>query len=132
MITRNVGFSLLVAFGLIGARLAATWAANAELAGPDFPERPWRRPDRTGPGRVSNPVAKHVSCTHAGADKAAAKRFMGLVMVLGGLVYAGAFLFAPVELAPWIGMGAVITALLVTTLRFLLARKGAQSGTDGN
>lgn len=132
MITRNVGFSLLFAFGLIAASLAAVWASNAELTGPDFPDRVAGALTGLILAVFSNAVAKRIGGGETSAGKAAAKRFMGLAMVLGGLAYAAAFLFAPLELARWIGMGAVITALLVTAVRFLAGRKGAQAGPDGH
>lgn len=43
-----------------------------------------------------------------------AKRVAGWSMVLSGLVYAGAFAFAPMDLALPLGCGAVIAGLVVT------------------
>jgi len=130
MITRKIGFSLLIAFILIGAGLASAWAANAELTGPEFP-------DRVGGVLIglilalfSNAVAKRISHRAVCADRAAAKRFVGLTMVLAGLVYAGAYLFAPLELARWVGMGAVITALIAGAARLFSTTRGAQAGSD--
>ncbi|WP_339744411.1 hypothetical protein [uncultured Maricaulis sp.] len=132
MITRNVGFSLLTALGLIAASLAAVWASNAEMAGPDFPGRVSGAITGLILAVFSNAVAKRIGGGETSAGKAAAKRFMGLALVLGGVAYAAAFLFAPIDLARWIGMGAVITALLVTAARFWAGRKDAQAGPDDN
>lgn len=132
MITRNIGFSLLLALGLIAASLAAVWASNADLTGPGFPDRVAGVLTGLILAVFSNAVAKRIGGGEASAGKAAAKRFMGIAMVLGGVVYAGAFLFAPLEFARWIGMGAVIAALIVTALRFVAGRKGVQGGPDGN
>lgn len=48
----------------------------------------------------------------AGARKA--KRVAGWSMVLSGLIYAGAFAFAPMDVALPLGCGAVIAGLAVT------------------
>ncbi len=132
MITRNIGFSLLLALALIGAKLASVWAANNELVGPEIP-------DRLGGVLIgmilvlfSNAVAKRIGPRPACAGKAAAKRFVGLAMVLAGLVYAAAFLLAPLEMARWVGMGAVITALIAGAVRLLAPTGGAQAGPDHN
>ena len=131
MITRNVAFSLILAIGFVGLCLAATLASSADLVSPGFPDRV----AGVGTGLIlalfSNVLAKRI--TGAPSDgKQGAKRFMGLAMVLGGLAYAGAFLLAPVDLAPWIGMSVVITAMILTALRFLAGRKAFPSGPDAD
>ncbi|WP_417490308.1 hypothetical protein [Maricaulis sp.] len=127
MITRNIGFSLLLAFGLIAAALAANWAADASLTGPDFPDRISGALIGLILAVFSNAVAKRFPGRAPAAGAAAPKHFMGLAMVLGGLAYAAAFLFAPIDLARWIGMGAVIAALIVTALRILAGGRAAGS-----
>ena len=131
MITRNVAFSLILAIGFIGLCLAATLASSADLVSSDFPDRV----AGVGTGLIlalfSNVLAKRIAGAPS-AGKQGAKRFMGLAMVLGGLVYAGAFLLAPVDLAPWIGMSVVITAMILTALRFVAGRKASRSGPDAD
>jgi hypothetical protein len=127
MITRNVAFSLILAIGFVGICLAATLASSADLVGTDFPDRI----AGVGTGLIlamfSNVVAKRITGVPSAGGQGA-KRFMGLAMVLAGLVYAGAFLLAPVDLAPWIGMAVVVTALIVTALRFLAGRRPSRPG----
>lgn len=131
MITRNVAFSLILAIGFIGICLAAALASSADLVSSDFPDRV----AGVGTGLIlalfSNVLAKQITGAPA-PGKAGAKRFMGLAMVLAGLAYAGAFLLAPVELAPGIGVGVVVTAMIVTALRFLADRKASPSGPDAD
>lgn len=131
MITRNVAFSLILAIGFVGICLAAALASSAELVSTDFPDRV----AGVGTGLIlalfSNVLAKRIAGA-ASPGKEGAKRFMGLAMVLAGLVYAGAFLLAPIDLAPLIGVGVVATAMIVTALRFLAGRKAAKPGPDGN
>lgn len=43
-----------------------------------------------------------------------AKRVAGWSMVLSGLIYAAAFIFAPMQAAIWLGCGAVATGIAVT------------------
>lgn len=48
------------------------------------------------------------------ANARKAKRVTGWAMVLSGLVYAGAFVFAPISTAVFLGGGAVILGLAVS------------------
>ena len=131
MITRNVAFSLILAIGFVGICLAAALAKSADLVSPDFPDRV----AGIGTGLIlalfSNVLAKRIAGAPS-AGQQGARRFMGLAMVLGGLVYAGAFLLAPVDLAPWIGMGVVITAMILTALRFLAGRAAPHPDPDAD
>lgn len=45
-----------------------------------------------------------------------AKRVAGWSMVISGFIYAGAFIFAPMQVAIWLGCGAVATGIVVTIL----------------
>ena len=49
---------------------------------------------------------------HAGARKA--RRVAGWSLFLSGLVYAGLFAFAPLKLAAWGGVAAVVAGIAVT------------------
>ena len=49
-----------------------------------------------------------------GARKA--KRVAGWSMVISGLIYAGAFIFAPMQMGIWIGCGAVVVGIAITFL----------------
>jgi hypothetical protein len=126
MITRNVAFSFILAIGFVGICLASVLAKSADLVGADFPDRV----AGVGTGLIlaifSNVLAKRMAGTPA-PGKDGARRFMGLAMVLAGLVYAGAFLLAPVELAPRIGVVVVVIAMIVTAVRFLVGGKASRS-----
>ncbi|WP_339740912.1 hypothetical protein [uncultured Maricaulis sp.] len=126
MITRNVAFSFILALGFVGICLASVLARSADLVGAGFPDRV----AGVGTGLIlalfSNVLAKRIAGTPA-PGKDGARRFMGLAMVLAGLVYAGAFLLAPVELAPRIGVAVVVIAMIVTAIRFLAGGKASRS-----
>lgn len=51
----------------------------------------------------------------------ALRRFAGMSMVLGGLGYMAAWMFAPLESAAWLGGAVVATALLAVVVRFVMA-----------
>jgi len=53
-----------------------------------------------------------------------AKRVAGWSMVISGLIYAAAFVFAPMQVAIWLGCGAVAIGIAITVL--YCARLSAQ------
>jgi hypothetical protein len=55
------------------------------------------------------------------------KRVGGWAMALGGLVYAGAWAFAPIKLAVFVGCGALLAGLAVTIGYCLLLRARAKA-----
>lgn len=60
-----------------------------------------------------NRIPKAFVASEAGRK---AKRVAGWSMVLSGLVYAGAFIFAPMQWAIWLGCGAVVLGIAVTMI----------------
>ena len=47
----------------------------------------------------------------------AARRFFGLALVVGGLVHAFAWLLAPLDIANWLSMAAVVLAMIAGLVR---------------
>ena len=60
-----------------------------------------------------NRIPKAFASTQAGRK---AKRVAGWSMVISGLIYAGAFIFAPMQWAIWLGCGAVAAGIAITVL----------------
>jgi len=134
MITRSIRGSLVLAAILLGSAFGLSLLADFNWVGPDMPDRvtqviiglvlvvfgnaTGKREQDADPVRDGNPAMM------------AARRFFGLALVLGGLVHAGAWLLAPLELANTVSMVAVITALAVGLARIALAVIG-QSETRG-
>ncbi len=116
MITRSLKGSLALAAILLATAYGVSLLADFDWVGPDMPDRvtqvmiglvlvlfgnaTGKRPADADPAREGKPGLM------------AARRFFGLALVIGGLVHAGAWLLAPLEMANTLSMAAVIAALV--------------------
>ncbi|WP_297736248.1 hypothetical protein [uncultured Maricaulis sp.] len=116
MITRSLKGSLALAAILLATAYGMSLLADFNWVGPDMPDRvtqvmiglilvlfgnaTGKRPRNADPACDSKPGLM------------AAQRFFGLALVIGGLIHAGAWLLAPLEMANTLSMVAVIIALI--------------------
>ncbi|PWF49102.1 hypothetical protein C7C56_008205 [Massilia glaciei] len=117
-----MGRSILAAAFILGASAALAWLA------PDYISAEWsQRLLGALLGAVvvaySNAIPKILTARARAASSPAAdqaaRRFAGWSLVLGGLGYMGASLFAPIGMASLVGAGLLGTGLLLAVLRCL-------------
>ncbi|WP_291845521.1 hypothetical protein [Maricaulis sp.] len=125
MITRSIKGSLALAAILLITAYGLSLLAGFDWVGPEMPDRvvqaliglvlvlfgnaTGKRPADADPACEGNPGLM------------AAQRFFGLALVIGGLVHAGAWLVAPLDLASTLSMAAVIAALIAGLVRVAYA-----------
>lgn len=124
MIIRSIKGSLVLAAGLILAALALVYASGQGWIGDDMD----RRLVQALIGAIlvvfGNAMGKRAPDETARPEPrpgmGAARRFFGLALVVGGLVHALSWLFAPLAIANWLSMAAVVLAMLAGLARVAL------------
>jgi hypothetical protein len=125
MITRSLKGSIALAAVLLITAYGLSLLADFNWVGADMPDRvvqvmiglilvlfgnaTGKRPSEADPARDGKPALM------------AARRFFGLALVIGGLVHAGAWLLAPLELASTLSMVAVMAAVAAGLARIAYA-----------
>ncbi|RKQ89578.1 hypothetical protein [Maricaulis maris] len=116
MITRSVKGSLALAAILLATAFGLSLLAGFNWVGPDMPDRVVQVMIGLVLVLFGNATGKRpADADPAGGGKPglmAARRFFGLALVVGGLIHAGAWLVAPLDLANTLSMAAVIAALI--------------------
>ncbi|OLF80752.1 hypothetical protein AWH62_14735 [Maricaulis sp. W15] len=116
MITRSVKGSLALAAILLATAFGLSLLADFNWVGPDMPDRVVQVMIGLVLVLFGNATGKRpADADPAGEGKPglmAARRFFGLALVVGGLIHAGAWLVAPLDLANTLSMAAVIAALI--------------------
>jgi hypothetical protein len=121
MITRSIKGSLVLAAGLILAALALAYASGQGWIGADMDKRLVQALIGAILVLFGNAVGKRLPDEAAKPEPrpsmGAARRFFGLALVVGGLVHALSWLFAPLDVANWLSMAAVVLAMLAGLTR---------------
>jgi 4-hydroxybenzoate polyprenyltransferase len=134
MITRSIRGSLVLAAILLASAYGLSLLADFNWVGPDMPDRVTQVMIGLILVLFGNATGKREKDADPADDGKpalmAARRFFGLALVLGGLVHAGAWLLAPLELANTVSMVAVIAALVAGLARVAYAVIG-QRETPG-
>lgn len=103
--------SLLWAGGVLAVALLASLARSQGLIDQDAGHRIILGVIGLMVVAYGNRIPKAFTRTREGRNS---KRVAGWAMVLSGLVYAAAFVFAPIDIAVVVGCGAVIAGLMTT------------------
>ncbi|MBO6765558.1 hypothetical protein [Maricaulis sp.] len=133
MITRSIKGSLALAGGLILAAILFALAARQGWIGDNMDTRLVQALIGAILVVFGNAVGKREPGAETQPDPrpglAAARRFFGLALVIGGLVHTLSWLFAPLEIANTLSMAAVILAMLIGLARvaWSLRRPGAST-----
>lgn len=134
MITRSIRGSLVLAAILLITAYGLSLLADFNWVGADMPDRVTQVMIGLVLVLFGNATGKREKDADPTGDGKpalmAARRFFGLALVLGGLVHAGAWLLAPLDLANTISMVAVIAALVAGLARVAYAVLG-QRQTPG-
>lgn len=109
--SKDLKRSLLWAGGILTIALLASLARSQGLINQDAVQRIVLGVIGLMVVAYGNRIPKALARTQEGRN---AKRLVGWVMVLSGLIYAGAFVFAPIDIAVVVGCGAVIAGLITT------------------
>ena len=125
MITRSLRGSLVLAAILLASAYGLSLLADFNWVGPDMPDRVTQVMIGLILVLFGNATGKREKDADPAGDGTpalmAARRFFGLALVLGGLVHAGVWLMAPLDLANTVSMVAVIIALLAGLARVAYA-----------
>ena len=120
--TFSLGRSVLAAALIIGASAALAWLAPAYIS-TEWAQRLLGVLLGAVVVAYSNSIPKILTARARAASSAAAdqaaRRFAGWSLVLGGMGYMGAALFAPIGMANLIGAALLGTGLLLAVLRCL-------------
>jgi cobalamin synthase len=111
--TKALKNSLTWGIGILILALMASWARTQGLIDQEATTRIVLAATGLMVVAFGNRIPKAVT-TSAGGRKA--KRVAGWSMVISGLIYAGAFALAPMQVAIWIGCGAVAAGIAITFL----------------
>ncbi|MEA1940788.1 MAG: hypothetical protein U9P68_00940 [Pseudomonadota bacterium] len=121
MITRSVKGSLVLATGLVLAALTLAYASGQGWIDTDMDKRLVQALIGAILVLFGNAMGKRAPDEAARPEPhpgmSAARRFFGLALVVGGLVHALSWLFAPLSMANWLSMGAVVLAMLAGLAR---------------
>ncbi|WP_323760652.1 hypothetical protein [Maricaulis sp.] len=134
MITRSLRGSIALAAILLGSAYGLSLLADFNWVGPDMPDRVTQVLIGLVLVLFGNATGKRERDADPSTDGKpalmAARRFFGLALVLGGLVHAGAWLLAPLDLANTVSMVAVVAALVAGLGRVAYAVRRQQQSTD--
>tara|TARA_R110002020_G_scaffold208167_1_gene413835 strand:- start:57 stop:431 length:375 start_codon:yes stop_codon:yes gene_type:complete len=121
---KDITGSLMWAGGIIALALGASWARNQGLIDADTTTRIVL----VAIGLMIAWFGNRSPKTFVSGSRARqARRFSGWSLAISGLIYAGAFAFAPMDMALIVGCGAVILGIAATFFYCLSLRNSAKA-----
>lgn len=111
--TKEVVSSLTWAIGVLVIALLASLARARGLIDPETTTRIVLGATGLMIVAFGNRIPKTFASSEAARKS---KRVAGWSMVISGLIYAAAFVFAPMQAAIWLGCGAVASGIAVTAI----------------